>query len=145
LWNIIVFIHFYNILYFIIVLNKYLEKNFHQIQDFLFKNVLYYIEIKIKFMMEKLIIVIYVGIQGLRSEDIENFINKLSKRIIPTSIEGEFIMIPTQSLDTRIECINPKYITESDLIEKHTTLMQKLQEELQYQLNFLKLENNEQN
>ena len=42
--------------------------------------------------MEKLILVIYAGIQGLRIEDIEGFIEKLSKRIVPTSIEGEFII-----------------------------------------------------
>jgi hypothetical protein len=91
--------------------------------------------------MEKLIIVIYVGVQGLRSEDIEDFIQKLSTRIVPSSIEGEFIMIPTQSPNTRIECINPKYITESELIAEHTELMKKLNEELQNQLEQLKQEN----
>lgn len=93
--------------------------------------------------MKKLIIVIYVGVQGLRSEDIEGFIKKLSKRIIPSSIEGEFIMIPTQSPDTRIECINPKYITDADLVNEHTELMKKLNEHLQNQLEQLKQENNE--
>jgi hypothetical protein len=92
--------------------------------------------------MEKFIIVIYVGVAGLRSEDIEGFIEKLSKRIIPTSIEGEYIMIPTQSQDTKIECINPKYITDAELIAEHTDKMKKLQEQLQHQLNQLKEENN---
>jgi hypothetical protein len=93
--------------------------------------------------MEKLILVIYVGVQGLRSEDIENFIHKVTPRILPTSIEGEFIIIPTQSPDTRIECINPKYITDADLITEHTEMMKKLQEQLQYQSEQLKQENNE--
>ena len=93
--------------------------------------------------MENKILVIYVGVQGIRSEDIENFVHKLSKRIIPSSVEGEFIMIPTQSPDTRIECINPKYITDAKLIEEHTELMKKLQEQLQLQLEDLKQMNNE--
>jgi len=93
--------------------------------------------------MEKLIIVIYVGVQGLRSEDIEDFIHKLSTRIVPSSIEGEFIMIPTQSPDTRIECINPKYITDADLVNEHTEMIKKLNEHLRNQLEQLKQENNE--
>ena len=93
--------------------------------------------------MERLVLVIYVGVQGLRSEDIEDFIQKLSTRIIPSTIEGEIIMIPTQSPDTRIECINPKYITDADLINEHTEMMKKLQEQLRYQSEQLKQENNE--
>jgi galactitol-specific phosphotransferase system IIB component len=93
--------------------------------------------------MEKLILVIYIGVQGIRSEDIEEYVHKISHRITPQTIEGEFIMIPTQSLDTRIECINPKYITNTELIQEHTEMMKKLQEELQHQLKQLKQENNE--
>jgi len=93
--------------------------------------------------MEKLIIVVYVGVQGLRIEDIEDFIHKLSKKILPTSVEGEFIMIPIQSPDTRIECINPKYITDVNLVNEHTELMKKLNEHLNNQLEQLKQENNE--
>jgi len=93
--------------------------------------------------MEDLILVIYVGVQGLRSEDIEDFIHKLSTRILPSTLKGEMIMIPIQSTDTRIECINPKYITDAELINEHTGMMKKLQEELQHQLKQLKEENNE--
>lgn len=93
--------------------------------------------------MEKLILVIYVGVQGLRSEDIQDFVHKLSTRIIPSTIEGEFIMIPTQSPDTRIECINPKYITDAELIKEHTEMMKKLQEQLRHQSEQIKQENNE--
>jgi hypothetical protein len=92
--------------------------------------------------MEPKLIVIYAGVQGIRSEDIEEFIHKLSKRLAPSSIEGEIIMLPTQSPDTRIECINPKYITDTDLIAEHTEMMNKLKEHLQHQLEQLKEENN---
>ena len=66
-----------------------------------------------------------------------SFIKEKSIRII------EIIVIPIQSSDTRIECINPKYITDTELIKEHTEMMKKLNIELQYQLNQLKEENNE--
>jgi len=93
--------------------------------------------------MENKIIVVYVGVAGIRSEDIREFVEKLSRKISPSTIEGEIIVIPTQSPDTRIECINPKYITDADLIKEHTEMMKKLQEELQNQLGQLKNDKNE--
>lgn len=89
------------------------------------------------------ILVMYVGVQGIRREDIEKFVQELSKRIAPSTLKGEIIVIPTQSPDTRIECINPKYVTDADLIKEHTELMKELKEQLQNQLGQLKEENNE--
>jgi len=94
-------------------------------------------------MEENKILVIYVGVQGIRSEDIEDFVNKITQRISPTTLKGEIIVIPTQSPDTRIECINPKYITDADLIKEHSEMIKKLHEELQFQLEQLKQQNNE--
>ncbi len=93
--------------------------------------------------MENKILVIYIGVQGIRSEDIQYFTEKITKKIMPSTFEGEILVIPTQSPDTRIECINPKYITDTELIREHTEMMKKLQEELQHQLNQLKQNNNE--
>lgn len=93
--------------------------------------------------MESKIIVIYIGIAGVRSEDINDYIHKITKKITPSTFEGEIIIIPTQSIDTKIECINPKYITEPELIQQHTETIKKLQNELQIQLNILKQKNNE--
>lgn len=94
---------------------------------------------------ENKIFVIYVGIAGVRSEDVEDFVKKITSKIIPTSVKGEFIIIPTNFFETRIECINPVYITETSLIEKHTNLMKQLQEELNYQLEDIRKEKNEEN
>ena len=91
--------------------------------------------------MENKILVIYVGVQGIRSEDIEEFVMKLGQKISPKSIQGEIILIPTQSPNTRIECINPLYITEEKLIQEHTEMMKKLQDELQHQFEQLKQDN----
>jgi hypothetical protein len=91
---------------------------------------------------EPKIYVLYVGVQGIRSEDIPYFVTEITKRIAPENIEGEIIVIPTQAPDTRIECINPKYITDADLVAKHTEMMKKLSENLQHQLGQLKEEEN---
>jgi len=91
---------------------------------------------------ENKLLIIYVGVQGVRMEDIEHFVKSITKRISPETIKGEIIVIPTQSTDTRIECINPKYITDAELISEHTEMMKKLKQELQHQLEQLKQENN---
>jgi len=93
--------------------------------------------------IEYKILVIYVGVAGIRGEDIPDFVSQISQRITPKTFEGEIILVPTQSPDTRIECINPKYITEPELIQEHTELMKKLKYELQHQLNQLKQDENE--
>jgi hypothetical protein len=91
--------------------------------------------------METKILVIYIGISGIRSEDIDTYMKKVTKKITPITFEGEIIVLPTQLLvapDTRIECINPVYITETELIREHTEIINKLQKELQLQLEILK-------
>ena len=90
--------------------------------------------------METLILVIYVGVYGVRSEDIEEFVHKVTKRISPETVQGEIIVIPTQSPDTRVECINPKYITNAKLVKEHNNMMKKLHE---HQLEQIKEENND--
>ncbi len=93
--------------------------------------------------MEDKILVIYIGVAGIRMEDIATYTHKVTKRIIPQTFQGEIIIIPIQSSDCKIECINPKYITDIDLIKEHTEMMKKLQDELQHQLKQLKQDNNE--
>jgi hypothetical protein len=93
--------------------------------------------------METKILVLYVGVAGIRWEDIEYFTQSLAKKIIPSTFQGETIVIPIQSTDSRIECINPKYITEVELIKEHTEMIKKLQEQLHIQHDILKQKNNE--
>ena len=90
---------------------------------------------------ESKIIVIYIGVAGIRSEDYESFIKRIAEKISPTSIGSEIITIPVNSYDTRIECINPKYITDEELVNEHTNLMNELHEELRHQINQIKEEN----
>jgi len=94
--------------------------------------------------MESKLLVIYVGVAGIRSEDIEMYVHKVTKKITPQMFQGEVIIVPQQTFDTRIECIDPKYITDAQLITEHTEMMKKLQDELNYQFEKLKQERNEQ-
>lgn len=94
---------------------------------------------------DKKILVIYVGVAGVRSEDIPDFVKKVSQKISPRLFNGEIIIVPTQTNDTKVECINPKYITEEDLIEKNMKLMRNLNEQLQHQTELLKKKKNEKN
>jgi hypothetical protein len=66
--------------------------------------------------MENKILVIYVGVAGLRSEDISDFVHEVQKRITPSTFNGEIIIIPIQSVNSKIECINPKYVTDVEFI-----------------------------
>ena len=91
--------------------------------------------------MEKVkILVLYIGVAGFRSEDVPDYVERVGKRISPQTMDSEIIIIPTQSHDTRIECINPIYITDEELTKKHTNLMQELHEELETQIKILKNE-----
>jgi len=92
--------------------------------------------------MEIKILVIYIGVAGIRAEDIDTYVHRIVKKIMPTTFEGEVIIIPIQSYDCKIECINPVYITDTELIREHTEMMNKLQYELKIQLELLKNENN---
>lgn len=88
--------------------------------------------------MENKILVLYVGVALVRTADIPNYVQEVVKRIMPDTFNGEIITIPIQSVDSRIECINPKYITKKELIKEHTEMIEKLRIELNYQAAQLK-------
>ena len=89
------------------------------------------------------ILVIYIGITGIRSEDISDYVHRVTEKIMPITFKGEVIVIPVQSIDTRVECIDPKYISEYDLIIEHTKLMEELDKNLKNQIEQLKMNKNE--
>lgn len=91
--------------------------------------------------MSNMILVIYVGVANIRLADIEDFVKKVTKKITPERFEGEIIVIPTNTIDTKIECINPRYVTEEALIKEHNEMMKNLNNLLNYQINELENEN----
>lgn len=79
----------------------------------------------------KLILVYYVSIHNIPENHQNEFLTKIHDRIsldketIPNF--GAALIIPTYG-ENRVECINPVYITDSDLIKKHERLMAELHE-----------------
>lgn len=90
--------------------------------------------------MNKEIYVIYVGILNIPNEYIEEYVKSVAEKIAPTEIDGEIIVIPVMELNTRIECINPRYITNKELITEHNSKIKKINDELEKQIQFLKNE-----
>jgi hypothetical protein len=92
-----------------------------------------------------LILVYYIGVLDPRTGQIvaqfEEYIKTIVERIVIKRENCDAIFIPTLTYDTRIECINPKYITDYELITKHRLLMEELHENLMFQINKLKEEN----
>jgi hypothetical protein len=83
---------------------------------------------------DKKILVFYIDVRMLETEDIPKFMENLSKRIVPENINAEGIMIPVYG-ETKVECINPVYIKDEELIKKHERLMSELHEHINNQLN----------
>lgn len=65
-------------------------------------------------MKDKIILVFYVGCKMLPKYDIPYYINKLASsfdRLKDETVESIFIPC-TEEVDSRVECINPKLVTE---------------------------------
>jgi len=91
----------------------------------------------------KLILVYYIGVMHLDHIDIPEYMQKIRDRISIPDLNGHSIFIPVFTQDSRVECINPKYVTEEELIKEHVSLMRKLNVELQYDIE--ELNNNREN
>lgn len=88
--------------------------------------------------MDKKIFVVYIGIGSSNDEtEIGTIIKEAYKNIVPifNDQNAEVIFIPTRTIDSKIECINPQYITDEDLIRKNRLLIDQLHESLDSYLN----------
>ncbi len=92
--------------------------------------------------MENKILVFYIGIYGIDHNQIETYVNMVAKKITPVSFNGEIIIIPIHSYDSRVECINPKYITKKELIKENESLINELNNKLKEQIDIQKNEKN---
>lgn len=96
-----------------------------------------YIQKRNKMKNNKLL-VLYIGIAKVRDADVDEYMNKIVARIVPNIKDAEIVVLPNEnSTDIRIECINPQYITDEELIKKNTLLMYELNYELNKQLNII--------
>ena len=83
--------------------------------------------------------VLYIGVKNVRSNDIIDYVNNISKIVFPLNVPENttIIKVPTDSTENRLECIDPIYITDIDLINKHNLLLNELN------INIKKIINNE--
>lgn len=81
--------------------------------------------------------VIYVGLKDSEFEDtgkIMGDVRNSFKRIIEEDNEDDYIFCPDfEFRGIRIECINPKYVTEEDLIKIEKDKINKLLNKVKYE------------
>jgi hypothetical protein len=89
----------------------------------------------------KLILVYYINV--LNVNDVQGYMDSVKDKIVIDNFNGYSIFIPVTTHESKIECINPKYITEKELIDKHLSMLKELNEELYYSIENLNKEKNE--
>jgi len=86
---------------------------------------------------EEKIYVIYIGVLDIKTNkvipEIEEYILNFVENIPSDLFDGKTIYLPAYEYNTRIECINPMYITDQELINKHQEQLKKLDNELNNQ------------
>jgi len=90
--------------------------------------------------IHKLILVYYIDVRHLKDEEIPYFMKSVMQNIRLKSPEiGEIIALPVKNV-SKVECINPKYITEPELIREHRLKIDELHEIME---KFIKENNDE--
>jgi hypothetical protein len=82
---------------------------------------------------ESKIFVFYVAVGNMDSKDVEEYMHRVHKKFFNDDFvknhEGsQLILLPIRGTDSRIECINPKYITDEALVREHRLKMDELHE-----------------
>lgn len=80
---------------------------------------------------DKLILVFYIGVEGICDSDVPAYMSEVADYITRGKDESaEFYFIPDpESRTTRVECINPQFLTEErvkEMEEKSNELMKRL-------------------
>ena len=79
------------------------------------------------------IYVIYIDVRNISDELKEQFSENILNNF-KNVFNGIFLTIPHYN-DTKIECINPKYITEKELIEENQKLIKEMNEKIKKLIN----------
>ena len=72
--------------------------------------------------MEKIILVHYINIGNMVHSDVERFIKSVAVELTPKEDNIISYWIPIKNGETRIECINPKLVSEEDYSEAKKVL-----------------------
>lgn len=72
------------------------------------------------------IFVIYLAVGNMDNIDIEKYCRTTADKYINgniMNISDKVIVLPITGFDSRVECINPKYITDPELIKEHEEML----------------------
>ena len=81
--------------------------------------------------MEKIILVFYIDIRDLKYSEIRNYLNNVKDALKSDSDNEKQIFIPIHG-ESRIECLNPKMVSENDykqakeILEKNEKIVKEL-------------------
>ena len=68
--------------------------------------------------MDKLIIAVYLNVRNMTMEEIREFMVRTRDTVSSPTNEYITMVVPVKNKDTRIECLNPKYITGDEINKK---------------------------
>ena len=64
--------------------------------------------------MEKIILVNYVAVGNMSMNEVHEYLEDFERKIVPKD-EGIFnYIVPIKGYDSRVECLNPKLVSEDD-------------------------------
>jgi hypothetical protein len=90
-------------------------------------------------MQSKKLLVMYLSIAGMNQDQVPEYVAVVSEKVLTDEIKENYISIVVPVLsETRIECIDPTYITDQELIKKNERLMAELHEKFLEQLEMYK-------
>ena len=76
--------------------------------------------------MKNSIYVIYIDIRNIDGNLVDEYSKNVATEFKDSFNNGGTLLVIPYFNDTKIECINPKYITNENLIKEHEELMKKL-------------------
>lgn len=69
---------------------------------------------------DKLILVAYINISGIHDADVSDFIMEAVNNLKPKEDDSIlFYVIPVRGEESRLECINPKLVSEEEFEKAH--------------------------
>ena len=91
--------------------------------------------------MDKLILVLYVDVGNIENKYVDKHVKRIGHALFTEDVirktEATTFVIPVRGGGTRIECINPKFVVDNEVVREHRIKLDILNENLD---NFIKLQ-----
>lgn len=73
--------------------------------------------------MDKLILVLYIDVNGLEDREAAGLVREVGNKLFTEEViektNATTFVIPVSGGGTRLECINPKFIVDADVLREH--------------------------